>query len=68
MFAWPVPAQTPVIEYGQPDELRGVTRVFVDTGIDAQQRGVVVKEIKKQLPGLESSQVLESRIFTFDFS
>jgi hypothetical protein len=52
-FAWPVLAQTPVIEHGQPDELRGVTRVFVDTGIDAQQRGVVVKEIKKQLPDLE---------------
>lgn len=52
-FALPVLAQTPIIEYGQPDELRGVTKVFLDTGIDAQQRGVVVKEIKKQLPGLE---------------
>jgi hypothetical protein len=50
-LALPVFAQTPVIEYGQPDELRGVTKVFV--GLDAQQREVVVKEIKRQLPGLE---------------
>jgi hypothetical protein len=50
-FALPVLAQTPVIEDGQPDELRGVTKVFV--GLDARQREVVVKEIKKQLPDLE---------------
>jgi hypothetical protein len=50
-FALPVLAQTPVIEHGQPDELRGVTKVFV--GLDAEQREVVVKEIKKQLPDLE---------------
>src|SRR5262245_8667655 len=50
-FALPVLAQKPVIEKGQPDELRGVTKVFV--GIDDQQREVVVREIKKQLPDLE---------------
>src|SRR5262245_65881920 len=50
-FALPVLAQTPVIEYGQPDELRGVTKVYV--GLDAQQREVVVREIKKQLTNLE---------------
>ena len=50
-FTVPVLAQTPVIEDGQPDELRGVTKVFV--GLEAQQREVVVKEIKKQLPDLE---------------
>jgi hypothetical protein len=47
----PALAQTPVIEYGQPDELRGVTKVFV--GLEAPQREVVVREIKKQLPNLE---------------
>ena len=50
-FALPVLAQTPVIEHGQPDELRGVTKVFI--GIDAEQREVIVREIKKQLPNLE---------------
>jgi hypothetical protein len=44
-------AQTPVIESGQPDELHGVTKVFV--GFDVRQREVVVREIKKQLPNLE---------------
>ena len=52
-FASPVLAQAPITEYGQPDELRGVTKVFVDTSLDAQQRGVIVREIKKQLPDLE---------------
>ena len=50
-LALPVLAQTPVIENGQPDELRGVKKVFI--GMDAQQREVVVREIKKQLPNLE---------------
>jgi hypothetical protein len=50
-IALPAMAQTPVIEYGQPDELRGVTKVFI--GIDAPQRDVVAREIKKQLPNLE---------------
>jgi hypothetical protein len=50
-FTLPVLAQTPVIETGQEEELRGVTKVFV--GLDPQQREVVVKEIKKQLPNLE---------------
>src|SRR5919106_6531119 len=50
-FTLSVLAQTPVIETGQAEELRGVTKVFV--GLDPQQREVVVKEIKKQLPDLE---------------
>jgi len=52
-FALPVLAQAPIIEGGQPGELRGVTKAFVDTSLDAQQRGVLVREIKKQLPNLE---------------
>ena len=51
-FASPVWAQSPIIEYGQPDELRGVTKVFVGASLDAQ-RAVVVRELKKQLPDLE---------------
>jgi len=52
-FALPVSAQGPIIEYGQSDELRGVTKLFVDTGVDAQQRRLVVREIQKHLPDLE---------------
>jgi hypothetical protein len=52
-FAPSVLAQAPITESGQPDELRGVTKVFVDISLDVQQREVVIKEIKKQLPNLE---------------
>jgi hypothetical protein len=52
-FALPVLAQKPIIESGRADELRGVTKVFVDISLNAQQREIVVKEIKKQLPDLE---------------
>lgn len=52
-FTSSILAQTPIIERGRPDELRGVTKVFVETGLDARQREAVAKEIKKQLPDLE---------------
>jgi hypothetical protein len=53
MFASHVLSQAQIIEPGQPDELRGVTKVFVDISLDTQQRDVVVRELKKQLPQLE---------------
>jgi hypothetical protein len=52
-FFLPVPAQEPTVEYGQASELRGVTKIFVDTGVDAEQRKLIVKELKKRLPNLE---------------
>ena len=51
-FALLISAQEPTVEYGQPEELRGVTKVFVDTGTDAQQRNLIVREIQKKLPTL----------------
>ncbi len=51
--ALPIVAQEPTVEYGHPDELRGVTKVFVDTGVDARQREQIAKEIQKRLPNLE---------------
>lgn len=53
MLASVAVAQTGDVEYGRPDELRGVTKIFVDTGLDAQHRESIVKELKKQLPKLE---------------
>lgn len=47
------PAQEPVIEYGQASELQGVTKVFVDTGADIQQRDLIAREIRKRLPDVE---------------
>jgi hypothetical protein len=41
------------VEYGQPSELRGVTKIFVDSGFDAERREQIAKEIRKRLPNLE---------------
>lgn len=45
-------AQEPGIEYGEASELQGVTKVFVDTGADIQQRNLIANEIRKRLPDL----------------
>jgi hypothetical protein len=45
-------AQGPIVEYGSVNELRGVAKVFVDTGLDAEQRDKIVEEIQKKLPKL----------------
>jgi hypothetical protein len=52
LCALPVVAQGPVVEYGSPNELRGVAKVFVDTGLDAEQRNMIIGEIQKKLPRL----------------
>jgi hypothetical protein len=52
VLALPALAQTPTIEYGHPSELRGVQKVFVDTGTDLESRDRVVKEIQKGAPNL----------------
>lgn len=44
--------QQPSVEYGSQDELSGVTKVFVDTGLDQQSWGTIVKEVQKKLPAL----------------
>lgn len=46
-------AQTGEVEYGQPEELRGVTRMFVDTSLDTQRRDSIIKDLRKRLPQLE---------------
>ena len=43
-------------EYGDASELKGVRKIFVDTGTDLEVRENILKEIaksKKKLPGLE---------------
>ncbi|MDQ4123670.1 MAG: hypothetical protein M3209_19700 [Acidobacteriota bacterium] len=52
-FVLCVPAQQQSIEYGQPSELRGVTKIFVDTGVNVEQRDQIAKQIKKRLTNLE---------------
>jgi hypothetical protein len=53
VFVFAAQAQAGGAEYGQSDELRGVSKVFVDTGVEAGRRELIVKEIRKQLPELE---------------
>jgi hypothetical protein len=48
-------AQAPVVEYGQPGELRGINKIFLDTGTDLKQRALILAELakeKKELPDL----------------
>ncbi|HKQ53736.1 MAG TPA: hypothetical protein VJT74_15275 [Pyrinomonadaceae bacterium] len=52
VFTLPALAQTPSIEYGQPSELQGVKKVFVDTGMDLESRDRIIKEIQKGAPAL----------------
>ena len=52
-FVLYVPAQQPSVEYGQSSELKGVTKIFVDSGFDSQQRDQIAKEIQKRLPDLK---------------
>jgi hypothetical protein len=41
------------IDYGKPDEMHGLTRVYVDTGVDLRAHDNIVKRISKGLPKLE---------------
>ncbi|HEU4509972.1 MAG TPA: hypothetical protein VFR78_17190 [Pyrinomonadaceae bacterium] len=50
MFGGNTQAQS--IEYGEPAELQGITKIFVDTGTDLSGRDNIVKVIKNELPGV----------------
>ncbi|HWW74280.1 MAG TPA: hypothetical protein VNZ44_02735 [Pyrinomonadaceae bacterium] len=52
VLALPALAQNPTVEYGHPGELRGVKKVFVDTGTDIELRNHVLEELRKRLPDL----------------
>jgi hypothetical protein len=40
-------------EYGKPEELKGLTKVFVDTGRNMKDRGRIENEIRKSKIGVE---------------
>lgn len=52
VFALAARAQVPAVEYGQPSELQGVKKVFVDTGMDTELRESIIKEIQKGVNNL----------------
>jgi hypothetical protein len=45
-------AQKSTVEYGNPSELRGVKKVFVDTGTNIELRNRIAEDIKGHLPDL----------------
>jgi len=45
-------AQEPVIEYGQPSELKGISKIYVHTGLDIELRQKIAADIKSKLPNL----------------
>lgn len=63
-----VVAQDKKVEYGDPGELRGVTKVFVATGQDIELRNRIVEEIHKRLPGLQIVSVPEDADIHLQFS
>lgn len=50
LFVTGQPHAQSAIEYGERDELRGITKVFVDTGTDLSGRENIIKIIKNELP------------------
>jgi hypothetical protein len=53
-------AQQTDIGYGQSSALRGITRVFVQTEMDIEERSKLVNILIKQLPGIEMTETPEA--------
>jgi len=49
----PIPSFGQIVEYGSPAELKGVTKIFVYTGLELEVRNNIVKEITKRLESIE---------------
>jgi Mrp family chromosome partitioning ATPase len=60
--------QQPTVEYGKPEELKGVTKIFVDTGTDLKARESIVTEIGKKLPALVVTESAEGAEVVLVFS
>lgn len=50
-------------EYGKPEELKGLTKVSIDTGTDIQSRNWMVKEFEKAKLKLEIVDVEDAQIY-----
>lgn len=60
-------AQSPSFDYGKPEELKGLKKVFVDTGGDIKNRERILKEIEKAKLGLELLDGAEGAEVILDF-
>ena len=50
LFVTGKPQAQSAIEYGEREELKGITKIFVDTGTDLSGRENIIKIIKNELP------------------
>jgi hypothetical protein len=53
-------AQQPVIEYGKPEELKGVAKVFIDTGTDMKNRERMLKVFEKEKRKIPDLMIIDS--------
>jgi hypothetical protein len=63
----PLLAQVGRTEYGKPDELKGLTKVFIDTAGDLKNRERIAKEIEKAKLGLTLLDSAEGAEIVIDF-
>jgi hypothetical protein len=64
-------AQSTSIEYGEIADLKGVEKIFIDTGSNLKMRNEILKAIKKKLPNLtitNSAEEAEVIVQYFDDS
>ena len=53
-FCAPCYAQQDSYAYGQPSDLKGLKKVYVDTGPDTKNRDSIIKELEKAKLGFEN--------------
>lgn len=53
LLALALTSYVPQTEYGKPEELKGLTKVFIDTGGNMKDRGRIENEIRKSRIGVE---------------
>jgi hypothetical protein len=51
--------QPPSFEYGSPDELRNVTRLYIYTGTDMDVRGNIIEQVTDKLPKIKIVETME---------
>lgn len=54
-------AQTPNYEYGEPEEMRGLTKVHVDAGADVDLYRIIRKVIEKREPRITAVPLEEAQ-------
>jgi hypothetical protein len=55
-------------EYGKPDELKGVSVIFIDTGSQLTVRNIIADEIGKKLPELSIAENIGQAEIVLDFT